>query len=70
MSKFDTSEDSDGTPDGSRVFSELLAGVLLYGGIGWLLDRFWLGSGWATMIGVLFGLLLGMFIAIKRYGVW
>jgi F0F1-type ATP synthase assembly protein I len=69
MSEIDAPDEQSGTPDGTRVFSELLAGVLLYGGIGWLIDRFWLGSGWATMIGVLFGLVLGMFVAIKRYGV-
>jgi F0F1-type ATP synthase assembly protein I len=49
------------------LVADLLAGVLLYGGIGYLLERF-LGVPHALWIGVVVGLVLSIFLVIKQYG--
>ena len=46
----------------------LPAGVLLYGGAGWLLDR-WLGWEWLTPVGVVVGLAAALTSIWFRYGV-
>jgi ATP synthase protein I len=45
--------------DGWRILSYLLGGMILYGGVGWLI-------GWWTSISVLFpiGMLLGLGLAV------
>jgi ATP synthase protein I len=45
----------------------LLAGMALYGGIGWLLDQ-WLGTGWIVLVGLLAGSALAMYVIWLRYG--
>jgi len=45
----------------------LLAGMAMYGGIGWLLDR-WLGTSWLVLVGVLLGTALAMYVIWLRYG--
>ena len=44
----------------------LVAGVLFYGLIGWLLSL-WLGQAWLVPVGVLTGLGLGMYMVFARY---
>ncbi|MDR2620675.1 MAG: hypothetical protein LBC29_06130, partial [Propionibacteriaceae bacterium] len=53
----DDLEPSAGRGAGERLVADLLAGVLLYGGIGYLLERF-LGVPHALWIGVVVGLVL------------
>lgn len=45
----------------------LLAGMGLYGGIGWLLDR-WLGTSWIALVGILAGAALAVYLIWLRYG--
>lgn len=52
---------------GVSILSTLLSGLLLYGGIGWLLDRF-LDTSFMTVIGLVFGLVMSLYLIIKRYG--
>lgn len=45
----------------------LLAGLLVYGGIGWLLDR-WLGTSWLVLVGILAGTATALYTIWIRYG--
>ena len=48
------------------AFSEMLAGTILYGGLGWVGDHF-LGTGFLLPIGVLLGLASALFLIYKRH---
>ena len=61
------SEKSAGMDIGMRVLSYLIAGVALYGFLGWLGDRF-LGTGFLLPIGIVVGAALGCFVIIRRFG--
>ena len=45
----------------------LLVAALLYGAIGWLLDR-WLGTSFLVIIGVVGGMALSLYVIWLRYG--
>ncbi|GAA1531651.1 hypothetical protein GCM10009678_12300 [Actinomadura kijaniata] len=47
--------------------SYILSGMAVYGGLGWLLDR-WLGTSALLPIGVLVGLALALYLVYHRYG--
>jgi F0F1-type ATP synthase assembly protein I len=49
------------------IIGTLIAGVLAWGGIGWLLDR-WLGTRYLVAIGILVGMAGAFYLIIKRYG--
>lgn len=53
--------------DGMRVFSDLLTGVLLYGGLGWVGDHF-LDTGFLMPAGALLGFAAAMYMVVKRHG--
>lgn len=57
-------ESSQGDP--WHAVGYLTAGVLLYGGLGWLLDR-WLGTTFWVVIGILFGTGLGLYATWSRF---
>ena len=65
--------DTAGTPHGSpggdpwHAFGYLTAGVLVYGGLGWALDR-WLGTSFLVVIGILSGAGLGIYMTFARFG--
>ena len=48
------------------AFGYVLAGPVLYGGIGWLLD-WWLDTAFLLPVGIVFGSILGMYLVIKTY---
>jgi hypothetical protein len=52
---------------GMTVFSYLLAGMLAYGGLGWLIAH-WTGLSAIFPLGMLFGLALTIWLVIYRYG--
>ena len=52
---------------GMTVFSYLLAGMLVYGGLGWLIAH-WTGLSLFFPLGMLFGLALTIWLVIYRYG--
>jgi ATP synthase protein I len=49
------------------IVAYLLSGMLLWGGAGWLLDR-WLGLGLFLPIGLLFGTGLALYLIFVRFG--
>ena len=48
------------------AFGHLVSGVLLYGAIGWALDRWW-GTSFLVVIGILFGAGLGIYLTWARF---
>ena len=60
-----------GRPGGSdivwSIIGTLVAGVLAWGGIGWLLDR-WLGTEFLVAVGILVGAAGAFYLIIRRYG--
>lgn len=52
---------------GVRIFSTLLSGIVLYGGLGWIGDHF-LHTGFLLPVGILIGLGLSLYLIIKRHG--
>lgn len=44
----------------------LVSGVLLYGFLGWLADR-WLGTSFLVAVGILIGAGLGIYLTVKRF---
>jgi F0F1-type ATP synthase assembly protein I len=49
------------------IIGTLIAGVLAWGGIGWLLDR-WLGTRYLVAVGVVVGMAGAFYLIVKRYG--
>jgi ATP synthase protein I len=47
--------------------STLLAGMAIYGGAGWLLDR-WLDTSAFFPIGVVVGVVLAVYLVYRKYG--
>ncbi len=56
-----------GADQGYRILSIMIAGLLAYGGLGWLLDR-WLGTAWFLPIGLILGIGLGVYYVVVKYG--
>jgi len=56
-----------GMDQGMRVLSYLIAGVLLYGALGWLGDRLF-GTGFLLPVGIVLGAAAGCYTIIRRYG--
>lgn len=52
--------------DAWNAFGYLVSGVLVYGLIGWALDR-WLDTSFLVVIGILFGAVLGIFMTWRRF---
>jgi ATP synthase protein I len=53
---------------GMTVLSYLIAGIVFWGGVGWLVDR-WLGSdGIAAGIGAVVGAGAGVYLVVRRLG--
>jgi F0F1-type ATP synthase assembly protein I len=49
------------------IIGTLVAGVLAWGGIGWLLDR-WLGTEFLVAVGILVGAAGAFYLIVKRHG--
>ena len=56
---------SSSRPHNSSAPSYLVAGVLFYGAVGWLLDQ-WLGTRFLVAVGVLLGAGLGTYMMIVQ----
>lgn len=56
-----------GSGVGMSAISSMLAGMILWGGIGYLADR-WAGTRFLVAIGVLVGLGLGVYLVFLRFG--
>lgn len=63
-----TSEGSGTPPDAAmRVLSYVIAGIVIYGGLGWLIDRTWHQS-WGVPVGLILGMGLSIYMIIRRFG--
>ncbi len=63
-------QDSSSSPSsdvGMRIFASLLAGIVAYGGLGWLADQT-LDSKWFMPLGMVIGLVLSVYAIIRKYG--
>ena len=50
-----------------KAVAYMLTGPLIYGGIGYLLDR-WLGTNWIVGVGIVGGMVLSLYLIWFRYG--
>ncbi|HEY8789332.1 MAG TPA: hypothetical protein VIM10_09410 [Actinopolymorphaceae bacterium] len=65
-----TPEDNPPAPpsgDPWSVMSYLISGPLLYGGLGWLLER-WLHLAWLVPGGIIVGMGLALWLVYLRWG--
>ena len=51
----------------ASVIAYLITGPAVFGGLGWLLDR-WLGTGFIVLLGLLAGMAMSLYIIWLRYG--
>jgi ATP synthase protein I len=58
-------EGSSGANLAWSIVGYQISGILVYGGLGWLLDR-WLDTSFLTPIGVLGGLAAGLYLSFVR----
>jgi ATP synthase protein I len=61
---------SDGPPEqnaGWTIFGYLLAGMLFYGGVGWLISQ-WTHLPIIFPVGMIVGLLLAIMLIVYKYG--
>lgn len=58
---------SPGANEGWAVMTTLLAGFLVWGAIGWGLDRWW-GTRFLTPVGLIIGMALGIYAVVARFG--
>lgn len=60
--------DEDDRPSGDpwQAFGYVVAGVALYGFLGWLADR-WLGTSFLVAIGLVLGAGLGVYMTYARF---
>lgn len=63
------SQGPTGAPSGdpNKALGYIVGGVLLYGGLGWLADRWW-GTGYLVVVGILLGAALGFYMVFKTFG--
>ncbi len=57
---------SQGDQDPWAAFGYLVAGVAFYGVLGWLLGR-WLHASYLIPVGIVVGMLFGMYMVFARY---
>lgn len=58
---------SESPGDAHGPLAYLIAGIGLYGGLGWLLDR-WLETGFLLPVGLIVGFVLSVLLIVRRYG--
>ncbi len=58
---------SRGADQGWAVLSTMISGMVVFGGIGWLLDG-WLDSRAWTPVGLVVGMALGIYAVVMRFG--
>jgi len=52
---------------GWSITGTMLSGIIVWGGVGWLLDR-WLETRFFTLVGVLLGLTVAIYLVVVKYG--
>lgn len=66
MEQNESANEPSGEANAWAAFGYLVSGPVLYGGLGWLLDR-WLTTSFLLPVGLIFGSLLGMYLVIAKY---
>ncbi|HEX2301769.1 MAG TPA: AtpZ/AtpI family protein [Pseudonocardiaceae bacterium] len=56
-----------GADIGWGITGTMLSGILVWGGIGWLLDRWW-ETRFLTPVGMLLGLAAAIYLIVVKYG--
>ena len=64
----DGDEAAAGANQGWTAVSYLIAGMLIYGFVGWLIDRWLHTGGIATAIGAVIGAAGGVYLIVRRLG--
>lgn len=67
MTRTSTSSTPSSSDDAWGVLSYVLAGMLFYGGIGWLLASHF-HQMWIFVVGMVVGLAASVYLIVKRYG--
>lgn len=57
-----------GEREGMRALSYVIAGPVVYGGLGWVGDHF-LDTQFLLPVGAVLGIVLSVYMIVKRYGV-
>lgn len=60
-------QDESPRPDPWQAFGYLTAGVLFYGGLGFVLDR-WLETQFLVVVGIFVGAGLGIYMTFQKFG--
>lgn len=60
-------DEHNGADQGLRIVSYLIAGLVFYGGLGWLLDR-WFNTAFCLPAGIILGSAASIYVIIKRFG--
>jgi ATP synthase protein I len=60
--------EADGANTGWAAVSYLIAGMAIWGFIGWLIDRWLHTGGISTAVGCVVGVTLGIYLTVKRLG--
>src|SRR3954447_1055218 len=59
------------TPSGAdlgwNITGTMLSGIIVWGGVGWLLDR-WLETRFFILVGTLLGLAVAIYLVVVKYG--
>ncbi len=58
---------STGADEGWAVMTTLIGGFVVWGGIGWVLDRWW-GITFLAPVGLIVGMALGIYAVVARHG--
>lgn len=66
MAQQDPAQENSPTGDPWNAFGYLVAGVAVYGLLGWLADR-WLGTSYIVGVGILVGAGLGIYMTWARF---
>lgn len=63
--------DADHQPSGADIgwgiTGTMLSGMLVWGGVGWLLDR-WLETRFFILVGIILGLGVAIYLVVVKYG--
>ena len=58
---------ASGSGTAMGVLTSMMAGLIFWGGVGWLLDRWW-GTEFLAALGAVLGLALSTYIVVVKYG--
>jgi F0F1-type ATP synthase assembly protein I len=63
----DVGRQPSGADVGWGITGTMLSGMLVWGGVGWLLDRWW-ETRVFTLVGVILGLTVAIYLVVVKYG--